>query len=364
MKINMKTRKDTTLVRVNSVLALFLFAPLMAITNVHAQDDSEATQAGKPAAPKRDTILQTHNPFVDAIEWAQKRVVKIYGGAIGKEHGYATGMVVSDEGHILVAHGVYIAGTRIQAVMPDGRVYPTSILRRSESMQVVLLKIDAKTPDYFELEEKPVVQRGDWVLSVSNVFKVADRREELSVNMGIMSLRTEIDAKKRNVDMEIEGEVLLIDAITSNPGNPGGALITGDKKIAGVVGKLIQSKSTNTWLNYAVPADRLKSFVEGKTETIVKEPDSDAKPYLGIRVFKLNKRSPAYIDRVLPNSPASKAGLRSDDLILAIDGEVVRNVNEYSELLEKLTVGQEIIVIFKRKNDVFSVKMTPIPASD
>ena len=343
-----------------ALLAAFSISVLVGDVEAYAQDNTRA------AATKatRDDILKTHNPFTDAIRWAQKRVVKIYGGAIGREHGYATGIVVSKDGLILVAHGVYVTGVRIQIVMPDGRVYPASIVRRSEPMQVVLLKIDAKTPDYFELEEKPVALRGDWVLSVSNVFKVADRREELSVNMGIMSLRTEIDAKKRAVDIELEGDVLLIDAITSNPGNPGGALITADQKLAGIVGKLLQSKSTNTWLNYAVPSDRLKDFVEGKKSTLVKDPGSDAKPFVGIRVFKLNKRSPAYVDRVLSGSPAAKAGLKSDDLILAIDGEVIRNVAEYSEFLATLKVGQEVVVIFKRKNDVFSVKLTPVPVAE
>jgi len=74
----------------------------------------------------------------------------------------------------------------------------------------------------------------------------------------------------------------------------------------------------------------------------------------------LNKRSPAYVDRVAPDSPAAKAGLQPDDLILAIDGEVVRNAGDYDENLAKLKVGQEIVVIFKRKNDVLSTRLTPV----
>lgn len=304
-------------------------------------------------------IDESANPFADAIEYAQKRTVKLYGGGIGREHGYASGIVVSDEGHILVAHGVYISSIRLRVVMHDGRIYPAEIERRSENLQAVLLKIDAKTPLYFELADKPNVAKGDWVLGVSNVFKVADRDEQLSVNMGVVSLRTEIDAKKRAIDMDIAGEVLLIDAITSNPGNPGGALMTADGKLAGMIGKLIQSKSTNTWLNYAVPSDRLKPFVEGKEEAIVKN-TSDEKPYMGFKLFVLNKRSPAYIDKVYLNTPAHKAGLRTDDLILAINGDVVRDVKEYKELFDELVVGEEVTIIFKRKNDVFSARLTPV----
>ncbi len=311
------------------------------------------------ADDKQPPVDESANPFADAIEYAQKRTVKLYGGGIGREHGYASGIVVSDEGHILVAHGIYVSSIRLRVVMYDGRVYPAEIQRRSEHLQAVLLKIDAKTPDYFELSDDPVVQKGDWVLGVSNVFKVADRDEQLSVNMGVVSLRTEIDAKKRALDMDIAGEVILIDAITSNPGNPGGALMTADGKLAGMIGKLIQSKSTNTWLNYAIPSDRLKPFVEGKNVEVVNN-TSDEKPFVGVKLFVLNKRSPAYIDKVYPNTPAAKAGLRSDDLILALDGEVVRDVKDYKEMFEKLVVGEEVTLIIKRKNDVLSVRLTPV----
>ncbi len=316
------------------------------------------------AAAATDDATAT-NPFADAIAWAQKRTVKLYGAGAGREHGYASGILVSAEGHILTAHGIYVSGdlnARIQIVLSDGRIYPAQIERRNDALQLALLKIDAKTPEFFELADKPVVQKADWVLSVSNCFKVADRDEPLSVNLGVVSLRTEIDAKKRAIDVELQGEVLLIDAITSNPGAPGGALITPDKKLAGMVGKILESKSTNTRINYAVPADLLRAFMDDKVADVVTKPPvpvGDGKAELGLRLFRLGgKRSPAYIDRVLPDSPAGKAGLQKDDLVLAINGEVVRSITDYDAQFALLKPGQEISVIFKRKNDVLQVKLT------
>jgi serine protease Do len=228
----------------------------------------------------------------------------------------------------------------------------------------VLLKIDAKTPEFFELPDKPNVEKGDWVLSVANPFKVADRDEPLSVNLGVVSLRTEVDAKKRSQDVDIEGEMLLIDAITSNPGAPGGALMTADKKLAGMIGKIIESKSTNTRLNYAIPSDRLKVFLDNKEAppiAVTPPVGSTGKVDLGIRLFRLSgKRAPAYIDRVLPGSAAEKAGLQKDDLILRIGVEFVSNISDYDEIAGKLRAGEEIPLIFKRKNEVLSVRITPV----
>lgn len=311
------------------------------------------------------TPQAANNPFGDSIDFAQKRTVKLLGAGAGREHGYASGIVVSEEGHIITAQGIYVSGdpsARLQVIMPDGRVYPATIERRSEALQVVLLKIDAKTPDFFELPEKPNVEKGDWVLSVSNAFKVADRDEPLSVNLGVVSLRTEVDAKKRAQDVDIEGQMLLIDAITSNPGAPGGALMTADKKLAGMIGKIIESKSTNTRLNYAIPSDRLREFMENKATTpvVVTPPvGSSGKPDLGIRLFRLSgKRAPAFIDRVMPDSPAAKAGLMKDDMVLRIGNEFVSNIQSFDEASEQLKVGEEVTIIYKRKNEVLSARMT------
>ncbi|MEX2213615.1 MAG: trypsin-like peptidase domain-containing protein [Phycisphaeraceae bacterium] len=345
--------------RVRTVLS---FVIAMGFGVAIARADNTAPSA-KPQAAAAD-----NSPFAGAIEYAQKRTVKLIGAGAGREHGYASGIIVSEDGHILTAHGIYVTGdtnARLQIIMPDGRVYPATIERRSDAMQVVLLKIDAKTPEHFDLPTEPNVQKADWVLSVSNAFKVADRDEPLSVNMGIVSLRTEIDAKKRAQDVELEGDMLIIDAITSNPGAPGGALVTPDRKLAGMIGKIIESKSTNTRLNYAIPSDRLRQFVDGKDTPIVgvTPPASTGKAELGIRLFRLSgKRAPAYVDRVTTDSPAAKAGIQKDDLILAMAGEVVRSIKDFDDMLQQVRPGEEITVILKRKTEVLSVRLMPVAA--
>jgi serine protease Do len=305
--------------------------------------------------------------FAGALASAQQRCVKIYGAAAGAEAGYATGVIVSNDGLILTAHGIYLAGSAIRVVTPDGETHLAKILRRGEPLQSVLLKIDAKTPAWFELPRKPVVQQGDWVLSVSNLFQVADGKEELSVNLGVVSLRTPIEARHRTQDSPYQADALLVDAITSNPGAPGGAVVDADGTLVGMIGKILESTNTNTRINYAVPADLLYAFVHEQTGDVAiakpAPPDSASSGQrisLGVRPFLLSgKRSPAYIDSVVPGSPAARAGLKKDDLVMAIGGDTVKDIRDYEQAVARLRPGVEVTFLVKRKQDILELKVTP-----
>ena len=302
------------------------------------------------------------NVFAKAVAIAQERCVKIYGAGTNKAAGYATGLIVSPNGHILTAQGIYLSSPRLRVTLPDGTTHDAQIARRNRKLESALLKIETDTPDFFTLPEKPNVQKGDWVLSVSNLFKVADGAEQMSVNLGIVSLRSAVEGRHRKADLAYEGDVLLVDAITSNPGASGGALVDVEGNLVGMIGKLMMSSRSRARLNYAVPADLLADFVAGKTTDVTGDkPDPDAKPSLGIRLFAFaGKRAPAYIDRVIAGSPAAKAGLKKDDLILAISGEVIRNTRDYKNAFKKLRPGTQTTIVVKRKLEIFRVDLTPV----
>ena len=300
--------------------------------------------------------------FADAVALTQKRTVKIFGAAIGRSPGYGTGLVVSAQGDILTAQGVYLAGDSLRVTLPDGTTHFATVKRRSDSLQAAVIKIEAETPDYFDLAEQPAAEQGDWILAVSNAFKVADGAEPLSVNIGVLSLRMKLDARRGFQDFPYDGEVFLYDAITANPGAAGGAVITADGKLVGMIGRVIESKSTGTRLNYAVPADLLAAFVRGEeTRPMVASTQPGQKTDLGIRLFALGgRKAPAYIDRVIPGGPAATAGLKTDDLVVSIGGQVVRDAGDFKRLAESLPVGTEVVVEVKRKNDLLRVRLTPV----
>lgn len=299
--------------------------------------------------------------FADAVAHAQKRTVKIFGAAIGRSPGYGTGLIVSPQGDIVTAQGVYLAGDSLRVTLPNGTTHFATVKRRSDSLQSALIKIEAETPDYFDLAEHPAAEQGDWILAVSNAFKVADGSEPLSVNIGVLSLRMKLDARRGFQDFPYEGEVYLYDAITANPGAAGGAVITADGKLVGMIGRVIESKSTGTRLNYAVPSDLLAAFVRGDEVKPTIVANAGQKADLGIRLFALGgRKAPAYIDRVIPGGPAAAAGLKTDDLVVTIGGQVVRDAGDFKRLMDALPVGTEVVVEVKRKNDLLSVRLTPV----
>jgi serine protease Do len=300
--------------------------------------------------------------FAEAVATAQQRTVKIYGGAIGRSPGYGTGLIVSATGDILTANGVHLTGQNLRVTLADGTTHEATVARRSQELQSALLTIDAATPEFFDPALAPPAEQGDWILAVSNAFMVADGNEPLSVNIGVLSLRMKLDARRGLQDFPYAADVLLYDAITSNPGAAGGAVVTADGKLVGMIGRVIEAKATNTRLNYAVPVDLLGKFVRGEETTPTTAAATTAsKADLGIRLFALGGRNaPAFIDAVTPGSPAAQAGLKTDDLVVTIGGQVVRNASDFRRLAAALAVGEEVVIEVKRKNELVSVKLVPV----
>lgn len=299
--------------------------------------------------------------FSAASDIAQARTAKILGGAIGRTPGYATGLIVSPRGEILTSQGSFLNVDNLRVILPDGGEHQARVVRRSNALQTALLKIEAETPQFFNLSEQANVESGDWILAVSNAFKVADGAEPLSVNVGVISLKTKLDARRGFSEFPYEGDVFLIDAITSNPGAAGGAVVDLRGRLVGMIGKVIEGKTTNTRLNYALPADQLADFVAGKEAAPMIVSSSQQKGDLGVRLFALGgRKAPAFIDRVLPGSPAAVAGVKSDDLVISLAGEAVANGGDFQRLSDDVKAGQEVVLEVKRKNMVLMFRLTPI----
>lgn len=325
------------------------------LPNKEAKTETK-TEIKTEAEPRKPGLFQTLS------DKAQPKMVKVFGAGAGRVDSFATGIIVSDDGKIITTQGVFLDGREVRVVTSDGASHPATILRRNRISQMALLKIDRGTPDYFQLSADPVGEKGDFVVAITNAFKVADHEEPLSATAGVISLRSSIQAWLNKRDLAYAGELVLIDCITSNPGAGGGAVIMGDGNLVGMVGKVINSSETNTRLNYAIPSSVLLEFVNGtlkeeaQKETVKVGGNAD----LGIVLFKLGGRTdPAYIDRVKRGTPAREVGLRPDDMIVQLGGEKTATVKAYEDALSKLRAGEEIFIIVKRGLEVKRIAITP-----
>jgi serine protease Do len=311
------------------------------------------------------TLAATATAFAaDPIQEAQRRVVKIYGagGFRGMEH-YQSGFLVSPQGHVLTVLSYVLDSDRVTVTLDDGRSYEAKLLGADPRLEVAVLKIEAADLPCFDLAKPAELHEGAGVLAVSNLFNVASGNEAASVQHGTVSVVTRLEARRGTFETPYHGPVYVLDMTTNNPGAPGGALVTRRGELAAMLGKELRNTLNNTWLNYAIPIAELRPSVEairaGKfvaaPEPTVKKPAHPASvAVLGIvLVPDVLERTPAFIDQVRAGSPAARAGLLADDLVLLVGNHLTQSCKALQQELAaidrgdpiKLTVlrGQELV---------------------
>jgi serine protease Do len=203
---------------------------------------------------------------------------------------------------------------------------------------------------------------GQWIVAAGNPFKVAQGGEPVSVTVGTFSARTHLDARRKTRDFPYRGEVLIIDAITSNPGAAGGALVDIDGQWVGMIGRVVTSNLTHTHLNYAIPVEVVASFIDSvlhpRSEQEVVSA-ADAKPaYHGIKLFEMGyQKKLVYVDRVKRGSPAKKAGIKQDDLIISVDGRRVSDIESFNEIMAAKSPGDKLDLAVIRADRLLNVEL-------
>lgn len=312
--------------------------------------------------------------FSEVLERVWPCVVKLYGGAGGLEHGYGVGLLVNPDGHVVTVSSVLLDSDRLRAVLHDGRAVAARVVRRDDELHLALLQIEARDLPFLPLASDANLRPGDTVIALGNSFKVAEGEEQLPVIRGVFSLRTRLDARRRKQPFNYRGDVLLYDAITANPGMAGGPLLDAEGRWVGLIGKIVTSERTNTFLSYALPADVVRSFLDlpsSAASATTSSPADDAErdaggprpskpPYTGIRLFEMGfRQNAAYVDRIEPGSPAEAVGLRADDLILAVNGRQVRSGADFRRAVAESSPGQRLSLSVKRGRDVLMIDLTP-----
>ncbi|HLA85852.1 MAG TPA: S1C family serine protease [Thermoguttaceae bacterium] len=321
---------------------------LLAITNV-------ATTAGAAAdVGAKASIVST-----DVLDKSQSKIVKIHGsGGLRGLEAYQSGMLVSGEGHVLTVFSYVLDTDSPIVVLHDGRRFEAILLAADPRREIALLKIDAMELPYFDLAAAVDPPEGTRVLALSNLFDIAAGNEPVSVQQGVISVKTRLDARRGTFDTPYHGPVYVLDAVTNNPGAAGGGLVTLDGRLVGMLGKELQNATNRTWINYAVPAPELREPVERMIEgrSPEKEKSQTAKPAepltladLGLTMVpEVLPRTPPYVDAVHPDSPAARAGIRPDDLITLVDGQLIQSCRVMHDQLGKIERNTAVRVTVTR----------------
>jgi serine protease Do len=316
-------------------------------------------------------------------EEVNKKLVKLFGaGGIRGLASYGTGVLISPDGYILTVNSHILDTRDLRIHMYDGTRYHGKVVTREPELDVALVKIESGRRkvdvehwfDVIKAAKKEVLEPGTHVLAFSNQFQIATRDEPMSVQRGVIASYSKLLGRIGVFEAAYRGNVYVIDAITNNPGAGGGVITTRKGELLAMIGKELRNELTNTWINYAIPFNASVDVPgkDGKKETtsildvVTKKENYKQLPpraqlnivaYHGIvLVPNVVERTPPYIEEVVPGSPADKAKLKPDDLIVYVDGLPVQDITAFNNILATYTPGMELKLEIQRGD-----KLTTVP---
>jgi serine protease Do len=300
----------------------------------------------------------------------QPKVVKLYGsGGFRGLEAYQSGVLISAEGHVLTVWSYVLDADEVTVVLDDGRRYSARHVAADPLTEIAVLKFDpAGEPlPYFDLSQAATAEPGARVLAFSNLFGIATGDEPVSMLQGVISAVAPLDARRGAFTTNYRGDVYVVDAAANNPGAAGGALTDIQGRLLGMLGKELRSSLTGTWLNYALPVSAFASSVEDmiagrftppELSEVDRPDDPLSLPRLGIvLVPDVVVRTPPYVDRVIPDSPAARTGLRPDDLVVMIDNQVAPSCRDAVRLIERLEHDASVRIAVLRENELVEVTL-------
>lgn len=310
----------------------------------------------------------------ETIAGACRKVVKIHGaGALRGLEAYQTGFLVSPAGHIITVMSTVLDADELTCVLDDGRRYRATMVGVDPLRELAVLSIDAEELPAFTLAAGEPAPVGTRILALSNLFGVAVGDERVSAQHGVISAIVPLEARRGSYEVPYRGDVYILDCTTNNPGAPGGAVVDWRGRLVGMLGKELRASASGVWLNYAMPAkaiaDGYAAIVAGTASPAAPPADGPAgagfdPATLGlVLVPDLLDRTPPFIETVAVDSPAARAGLRPDDLVIAVAGRSVASRAAVQQALSSLAAGDTVTLSIVRSGAIMECDLGPRPAA-
>ncbi len=221
--------------------------------------------------------------------------------------------------------------------LPDRREFKAKVIGTDAKTDIAVIKIDASNLPVITVGNSAKIQIGDAVLAIGNPYGVGQ-----TVTMGIVSA-----TGRTGLGIEDYEDFIQTDA-SINPGNSGGALVNDRGELVGInTAILAPGSGGNQGIGFAVPVNLARNVMD----QIVSH-GSVERAYLGVTIQEvtpaiakaigLGSPEGALVSDVSPNSPASKAGLQSGDVILAINGTPVNESNQLRMNVSMMNPGQTV----------------------
>jgi serine protease Do len=269
--------------------------------------------------------------------------------------GSGSGVVVTPDGFLLTsAHVVGSGRPRVRASFTDGRELPASVVGTDPLTDLALLRTEPAELTPADLGDAAALRVGQLVVAIGNPHGFAG-----SVTAGVVSaLGRSLPVRDGRAQRVID-DVIQTDAAL-NPGNSGGALVDGQGRVVG-----INTAVAGVGLGLAVP-------INATTRRVVAELMRDGRvrrAWIGIAVggrplpprvrAQYGREQAVEVVEVMPDSPAARAGLRPEDLILAVDGAPVAGVDDLHRLMGGERIDRPCTLTIVRSGSEREVLLTP-----
>jgi serine protease Do len=257
-----------------------------------------------------------------------------------------SGVIVSPDGYILTNNHVVEGATQVKVSFNDQREFPAKVVGADKPTDIAILKIDQRNLPVLPLSDSSRAQVGDVVLAIGNPFGVGQ-----TVTMGIVS------ATGRSLGGAIEQYEDFIQTDASiNPGNSGGALINTRGELVGINTAILAGDGGgNQGIGFAIPINLAHNIMDqilqhGKvTRGFIGILPQEITPDLARGFGNANLKGVA-VAEVEPNTPAAKAGLQVGDVITAVNGTPITDVNQFRLQVAGMPPGTNVNLKVLRSN--------------
>ncbi len=337
------------------VVGMYVARNNVAATNQPVPQEIKAVTSGQPQVVQNLTVNST-SEIIDTVHRVEPAVVTVVTGAGSTFNGgvqaSGSGVIISQDGHVITNNHVIDGASQVSVIYSDGTRVNATVVGADPLTDIAVLKVNGQIPAFVPFGDSSSLQLGEWVIAIGS--PLGNYRG--SVTVGVIS------GLNRKVSPQ-EGLIQTDAAI--NHGNSGGPLINISGQIVGINTLVVRDSvggAPAEGLGFAVPSNTVSSVAEqliarGRIEY----------PFIGISYTEvtpqlasemgLSTNHGVIITQITANSPAAGAGLQQQDVVTAIDDNVINEDNTLRSILFKYRVGDQVTLTVERNGEQIQVQM-------
>jgi S1-C subfamily serine protease len=272
----------------------------------------------------------------------------------GRAEGAGSAVAISSDGFMLTSAHVVAGGNGVSATFSDGRELGAEVVGSDSLSDLAVVRVDARDLSPAQLGDADELRVGQLVVAIGSPMGLAG-----TVTAGVVSaLGRSLPTRSRSAVRLVEN-VIQTDAAL-NPGNSGGALADGLGRVIGV-----NTAVAGIGLGLAVPINEATRRIisalmnEGRVRRAYIGIVGGSRPLPPRVAARLEREKGIEVVEVVEGSPAGRAGLRAEDLIVAVDQEPMGDVGDLQRLMVAERIGKRIEVEVVRDGDFLTLALTP-----